>query len=80
MKVTINDSVGFSESEVLKLAISLIENRPPKDGSFNFGLESHGTFGITVGINLPYPVVVRQSNKRKTAKSPIIIQIEKDML
>lgn len=77
MNITIKDYVGFSFEDNIKLVNSLIKNRQPKDGSFNYGFETHGVFGITLSITLNYPIQVYQSNKRKSNKSPIIITIEK---
>ena len=77
MNITIKDSVGFSENENLKLVRSLLENRKPKDGSFDYGFETHGALGITFGIELKHPIQVYQSNKRKSNNSPIVVTIEK---
>lgn len=77
MNITIKDSVGFPAEDVLKLVRSLLDNRKPKEGSFDYGLETHGAMGIVVGIKLNFPIQVRQTNIRKTCKSPIVISIEK---
>lgn len=76
MKIEIIDSIGFSPEDKLKLAMSLIENRKPIDGSLNYGFETHGWFGFVYGNKLNNPIQVYQSNKRKSNKSPIIIVIE----
>jgi len=77
MNIQIKDHVGLTESECLALAQSLIRNRAPKQGGFNYLGESHGAIGITLGVNLPYPIWVSQINNRKSDKSPIIIEIKK---
>lgn len=80
MNIQIKDEVGLSATEVSVLVRSLLEKRQPKDGSFDYGLETHGMFemfGITLGISLPHPIQVFQSNKRKSDKSPIIITINR---
>jgi hypothetical protein len=77
MKITIIDKVGFSAKTNLNLVSSLLENRKPREGSFNYKLETHGAIDTTFGIDLPYPIQVYQSNKRKTDKSPIVITIER---
>lgn len=79
MTIKINDSVGFTEEEVLQLAQSLLHNRRPKEG-FDYGLESHGAIFDPFMFKLPYPIVVCQSNKRKSNKSPIVIHIKKHSL
>lgn len=77
MNIQIKDSVGFSAEDSLKLVRSLLDNRKPKEGSFDYGLETHGAIGITMGLFLQHPIQVYQSNKRKSDKSPIVIVIEK---
>ena len=77
MNIQIKDLVGLSAEYNLKLVRSLLDNRKPKEGSFDYGFETHGAIGIVIGIKLDYPLQVYQSNKRKTDKSPIIITIEK---
>lgn len=77
MNVQIKDNVGLPIETVLYVVRSLIENRPPKEGSFDYGFETHGAFGILLNIKLPYPIQVSQYNKRKTKKSPIIITIDR---
>lgn len=77
MNITIKDLIGLSAEDNLKLVRSLLENRKPKEGSFDYGFETHGAIGIVVGIKLTHPIQVYQSNKRKSDKSPIVITIEK---
>jgi len=77
MKIQINDRVGLNVHDTLKLVRSLIDNRPPtEERNFDYGFETHGIFGITL-MKLPYPIQVRQTNKRKSNSSPIVISIEK---
>ena len=76
MNITIKDLVGLSEEDNLKLVRSLLDNRKPKEGSYDYGFETHGALGIVVGVKLPYPIQVWQTNKRKSAKSPIMITIK----
>jgi hypothetical protein len=77
MNISIKDSLGLSAEDNLKLVRSLLDNRKPKEGSFDYGFETHGAIGIVVGIKLTHPIQVYQSNKRKSDKSPIVITIEK---
>lgn len=77
MNITIKDKVGLTAEENLKLAKSLIIKRPPQEGSFNYGFETHGALGILFGFEWDSPIQVYQSNKRKSNKSPIEITIEK---
>jgi len=77
MNITVKDFIGFSAEDNLKLVRSLLDNRKPKEGSFDYGFETHGAIGITWGVKLPHPIQVYQSNKRKSDKSPIVITIEK---
>lgn len=77
MNIQVKDFVGFSAEDNLKLVRSLLENRQPEDGGFDYGFETHGAMGFTVGIKLPYPIQVWQSNKRKSNKSPIVISIDR---
>ena len=77
MNIQIKDFVGLSAEDNLKLVRSLLDNRKPKEGSFDYGFETHGAIGVVIGIKLNHPLQVYQSNKRKTDKSPIIITIEK---
>lgn len=76
MNVQVKDKVGLSEIDVLALVQSLLRNRPPKDGGYDYGFETHGAIGISL-FNGSNPIQVRQTNKRKSNKSPIIITIEK---
>lgn len=76
MNITIKDKVGLNEYHVTQLAISLLTNRKPKEGSFDYGLETHGAIGLTM-LDLGYPIQVKQVNKRTSNKSPIHIVIEK---
>ena len=73
MKISINCNLKINEEECLRLALSLIKNRPPKAGSYDYGFETHGVFDW----NTPHPVQVYQTNKRCSNKSPICILIEK---
>ncbi len=77
MNIQINDSIGFSEEDTIKLVTSLFQNRKPKEGSFDYGFESFGAMGIVVGIQLKHPIQVYQTNKRKSNKSSIKIKIER---
>lgn len=77
MNITIKDFVGFSAEDNLKLVRSLLDKRKPKDGSFDYGLETHGVMGIVLGINLPHAIQVYQSNERNSDKSPIVVTIER---
>ena len=49
MSIQVKDKVGLSEIDVLALVQSLLRNRPPKDGSFDYGLETHGAIGVSIG-------------------------------
>jgi hypothetical protein len=81
MTIHIIDKVGFSETAVLKLAMSLLKNREPQGGTFDYRLESHGgCMGNDSGITLPYPIIVKQSNKRVSERSPIEIIIKRNDL
>lgn len=73
MKIKIECNLAGSEEKWLQLALSLIKNRPPKEGSFDYGLETHGV----LDWNTSYPIQVYQTNKRLSDKSPICIRIEK---
>lgn len=76
MNIQVKDKIGLSDVDVLALVQSLLRNRPPKDGSFDYGLETHGAMGISLGCPSE-PIQVYQQNKRTSIKSPIIIVIEK---
>lgn len=76
MNIQVKDKIGLSEIDVLALVQSLLRKRPPKDGSFDYGLETHGAIGVSLGDTV-MPIQVYQQNKRKSSKSPIIIVIEK---
>lgn len=76
MNIQVKDKVGLSEIDVLALVQSLLRNRHPKDGSFDYGFETHGAMGISIG-DTGVPIQVYQQNKRSSIKSPIIIVIEK---
>ena len=76
MNIQVKDKIGLSEINVLALVQSLLRNRPPKDGSFDYGFETHGAIGISIG-DTGVPMQVYQQNKRSSSKSPIIIVIEK---
>lgn len=77
MNIQIKDNVGLQPDQIIALVKSLLSNRKPKENSFNYGLESHGAIGLFIGFRLDYPIQVRQSNKRTSDKSPIVITIEK---
>ena len=77
MNITVRDLIGLSAEDNLKLVRSLLENRKPKEGSFDYGFETHGAVGIVDGIKLPHPIQVCQTNKRKSNKSPIVITLKK---
>lgn len=76
MNIQVKDKIGLSEIDVLALVQSLLRNRPPKDGGFDYGLETHGAIGVSIGVT-GAPIQVYQQNKRTSIKSPIIIVIEK---
>ena len=76
MNIQVKDKVGLSEIDVLALVQSLLRNRPPKDGGFDYGFESHGAMGISLGCPSE-PIQVYQQNKRTSSNSPIIVVIEK---
>lgn len=76
MNIQIKDRIGLDEGEVLALVRSLLRNRPPKDGGFDYGFETHGAMGISLGCPSE-PIQVYQQNERTSSKSPIIIVIEK---
>ena len=76
MNIQIKDRIGLDEGEVLALVRSLLRNRPPKDGGFDYGFESHGAMGISLGCPSE-PIQVYQQNKRTSSNSPIIVVIEK---
>lgn len=78
MNIQVKDKVGLPVEVVMYVVKSLLENRRPKDESFNYGFETHGVFGL-INIPLPYPIQVKQSKLRKTAKSPIHIVIERHL-
>ena len=77
MNITIKDLVGLSMDDNLNLVRSLMDNRKPKNDSFDYGFETHGSIGAAFGIELKHPIQVYQSNKRKSNKSPVVITIEK---
>ena len=77
MNIQIKDLIGFAAEDNLKLVKSLLENRKPKKDSFDYGFETHGAIGLVMGIKLPHPIQVWQTNKRKNDKSTISITIEK---
>jgi hypothetical protein len=77
MNITVKDFVGLSAEDNLKLLRSLLDNRKPKEGSFDYGFETHGVFELISNLHLDYPIQVYQSNKRKSDKSPIVVTIEK---
>ncbi|NML69999.1 hypothetical protein HHL23_09320 [Chryseobacterium sp. RP-3-3] len=77
MNLTIKDTVGLNEESVLILVNSLLQNRKPKDNSFDYGFETHGAIGLQVNYNQDYPIQVFQSNKRKSLKDRIEIKIER---
>jgi hypothetical protein len=51
MNITIKDLIGLSAEDNMKLVRSLLTNRKPKEGRFDFGFETHGAIGIVTGIN-----------------------------
>lgn len=77
MNITIKDKIGLSAADNLRLVRSLLDNRKPKEGCFDYGFETHYAVGGIFGDNIPHPIQVYQSNKRKSNESPIIITIEK---
>lgn len=77
MNIIIKCKLDMPENLIMQLVDSLIRNRPPKDGGLDYGLETHGAIGVTIGYGLNYPIVVKQTNKRKNKNSPIQITIEK---
>lgn len=77
MTIMIKDSVGLNEESTMMLINSLLQNRKPKENSFDYGLETHGAIGVNFNYNLDYPIQVFQSNKRKSAKDRIAITIER---
>ena len=79
MNIQIKDFIGFTAEDNLKLVRSLLNNRQPKEGGFDYGFETHGVIGLVIGIGtkLDYPIQVYQSNKRKTNKSPLVVTIER---
>lgn len=76
MNIQVKDKIGLSEIDVLALVQSLLRNRPPKDGGFDYGFETHGAIGVSIG-DTGVPIQVYQQNKRSSSKSSIIIVIEK---
>lgn len=76
MNIQVKDKIGLSDVDVLALVQSLLRNRPPKDGSFDYGLETHGAIGVSIGVT-GAPIQVYQHNKRISSKSPIVIVIER---
>lgn len=77
MNIKITDKIGLPFETVAQLTNSLIKNRPPKEGSFDYGFETHGAIGLYLGKRLEFPIQVQQTNKRKSDKSPIHIVIER---
>lgn len=77
MNIQIKDRVGFTAVQNMMLMTSLLSNRKPKEGDFNYGFETHGVFGTQFNLELPFPIQVFQSNKRTSEKSPIQITIER---
>ena len=77
MNIQVKDLVGLSAEDTIKFVSSLMDNRKPKEGSFDYGLETHGMFEFALGAKLEYPIQVNQINKRKSSKSPIVIEIKK---
>lgn len=74
-----NKVEGLNEILVLELIKAFFEQRAPKDGTFDYGLLSFGTFldaTFIDGQKLNKAIHVRQEGKRKNAKSPINIIIE----
>lgn len=74
MKIVIDCKVDITEDVCIKLVESLLENRKPKYGSFNYGLESHG---VLDNSPVDFPIHVIQTNNRKSGKSPIHLKIER---
>ena len=77
MNIEIKDKVGLSEIDLIEVVNSLFKNRPPKENGFNYGLETHGAIGLRFMSKLEHPIVVRQTNERKSNKCKIVIVIEK---
>ena len=77
MNIKIIDRIGLEERTILQLVSSLMNNRKPKEGSFDYGFGTHGAIGISLIHDFKNPIQVWQSNKGKSAKSPIEITIEK---
>lgn len=75
MNITVKDSVGFDVQDTLKIIGSFTAKLP--DGKSDYKLQTFGIFEIMTNIKLPYPIVVKQENKRKSDKSPIVISIKK---
>jgi hypothetical protein len=71
MNIQIKDHVGLSVEDTLKVVQNMLKNKP-KEGSFDYLLE---TFGVFDNIS-KQPIIVRQTNTRKSDKSPIVISIE----
>jgi len=77
MNIQIKDLVGLPADVIISLVSGLMRNRPPKEGSFDYGFETHGAIGITFNYPLKFPIQVYQSNKRKNDNIKIMITIEK---
>lgn len=75
MNISVKDKIGLNQEHIWALVNSLFYNRPPKTGSYDYGFETHGAIGISIGVD--FPIQVFQSNKRTSEKSPIVITIER---
>lgn len=74
MNIKIIDKVGLATGTVVRIADSLLKNRPPEQGSFDYGLETYGVFEF-LHDDLEYPIQASQTNRRNSDKSPIEITI-----
>lgn len=78
MNIQITDKLGLPPGKVIQLVSSLLVNRKPVEGSFDYGFESHGVFlEFGIGVEVDIPIQCYQVGKRKKDNSPIKIIIEK---
>lgn len=77
MNIQVKDLVGLPAQDIVNLMGSFLQNRKPTEGDFDYGLETHGVFGIVTGIKLQHPIEVKQVNKRLSERSPIHIVISR---
>ncbi len=70
MNIQVKDKIGLSDVDVLALVQSLLRNRPPKDGGYDYGFETHGAIGVSIGdTGVPIQVYQQKSYNHSYRKA-----------